>query len=754
MKTSFFKRQSTWVCLMVAGLAVIAFSIYRFKPESILPLLKFSLQRDTVTNFNLGFETVSYPGRLADGWLNWGYSSYTIKVDSVVKHSGKYALRIESNNNNRPASEFGCLARSIPAIYAGQKITVKAFMRTEDVDQPIGLMLRIDGKSGCLRFDNMQQRGITGSDEWEEYAVTLPLPDRAETIYIGALLSGKGKLWVDDFQVLIDDEDLSIAEVKKVIRYKAEADTEFEKGSKIKIRQSSPQIFENLEVLGRVWGFLKYYHPAVATGDYNWDAELFRIMPSIIDAKDKDERNQLLVRWINRLGKVKTEKRREKDSLIVVATPDFAWMDNPVLSKTLSQKLKEIKDARRNKPNYYIANNSDSVPDFLFENAYKQSRYDDDGMCLLALFRFWNIVQYFYPYRDKIAKDWDTALSESIPKFINCFSSLDYKQSILDLIHIVNEPYANAVFLLLNTQRNNQYIAPYQFVVAEDKLVVKDFRNEKAGLISGLQKGDIIVEINGKPIKEILNPAVYEPTVITVFGGEYLFAFDNQKTTARIIRNGKSQTCEISYWGLTEYLFDKKAHQFVRSDIGYVIPGYLKNDSLPEIMATYKDTKALIIDLRHTLSNDSLIQAFASYFLPQPVDYAAYSKTDFTNPGKFSLAPPLTAGKENNDYYKGKVVILVNDASNGFAETLSMALRAAPNAKVIGNASYPGFIRNSLIVLPGNVQTMFTGVGFYTLDSQETKHAGIKVDFEVKPTIKALQEGRDELIEKALEIIL
>ena len=31
---------------------------------------------------------------------------------------------------------------------------------------------------------------------------------------------------------------------------------------------------EKLETLCKVWGFLKYYHPNVAKGTYNWDNQL------------------------------------------------------------------------------------------------------------------------------------------------------------------------------------------------------------------------------------------------------------------------------------------------------------------------------------------------------------------------------------------------------------------------------------------------------------------------------------------------
>lgn len=40
-----------------------------------------------------------------------------------------------------------------------------------------------------------------------------------------------------------------------------------------------------LVALGQLWGFLKYHHPAVAKGDYDWDMELESILPAIMNAK-------------------------------------------------------------------------------------------------------------------------------------------------------------------------------------------------------------------------------------------------------------------------------------------------------------------------------------------------------------------------------------------------------------------------------------------------------------------------------------
>ena len=56
-------------------------------------------------------------------------------------------------------------------------------------------------------------------------------------------------------------------------------------------------------------------------------------------------------------------------------------------------------------------------------------------------------------------------------------------------------------------------------------------------------------------------------------------------------------------------------------------------------------------------------------------------------------------------------------------------------------------------MLPGGLITMIPGIGIYYPNGTETQRVGIVPDIELKPTIKGIREGRDELIEKAIKII-
>ena len=57
------------------------------------------------------------------------------------------------------------------------------------------------------------------------------------------------------------------------------------------------------------------------------------------------------------------------------------------------------------------------------------------------------------------------------------------------------------------------------------------------------------------------------------------------------------------------------------------------------------------------------------------------------------------------------------------------------------------------ILLPGGVCSFFSSIGIYYPDGTETQRVGIIPDIYVWSTVKGIKDGRDELLEKALELI-
>ena len=92
-----------------------------------------------------------------------------------------------------------------------KNITLSGYIKTENVDGYAVLWMRIDPQ---IAFDNMQQRGITGTTDWKKYEISLAMnPAETQQILLGGLLSGKGKMWLDDLHITIDGKDIKEAKI-------------------------------------------------------------------------------------------------------------------------------------------------------------------------------------------------------------------------------------------------------------------------------------------------------------------------------------------------------------------------------------------------------------------------------------------------------------------------------------------------------------------------------------------------------------
>lgn len=141
------------------------------------------------------------------GWFLAGSApdKYEIGTTTDATRKGKVAFLYSKKNNIK--KEFGTLMQSFaPNKYLGTTVELTAYIKSENVEKWAGMWLRIDGKEGkTLGFDNMRRRPINGTKDWEKYSIILEVPDKAINIAYGVLLSGTGKVFIDDFKFTIVD---------------------------------------------------------------------------------------------------------------------------------------------------------------------------------------------------------------------------------------------------------------------------------------------------------------------------------------------------------------------------------------------------------------------------------------------------------------------------------------------------------------------------------------------------------------------
>jgi len=110
-------------------------------------------------------------------------------------------------------------------------------------------------------------------------------------------------------------------------------------------------------------------------------------------------------------------------------------------------------------------------------------------------------------------------------------------------------------------------------------------------------------------------------------------------------------------------------------------------------------------------------------------------------------------GKKNKAYYRGKILVLVNELTQSQAEFTSMAFQVAPDVIVVGSTTAGADGDVTRFYLPGGIRVKFSGIGIYYPDGTETQRAGIIPDIEIRQTIEGILKGKDEQLEKAIQII-
>ena len=297
------------------------------------------------TIFNGSFEQIDRKGN-PQGWnLNYYQTNkYDIKLDSVIRKRGKYSVSLSSNDKTGDAT----IVYTIPKTFSGSNITLTGYLRTENVtDGFAGIWLRVSGSRGKeLAFEAMKSQNLSGTNDWKEYMISLPYNEQESvSIELGALLIGKGKVWVDDLKLYIDEKPIHEVALSKMGGYKALKDTVYDKSSGLADIPADPASTKRLTAVGQLWGFLKYHHPAIAKGDHNWDADLFRKLPAILQSKSDLQVSGLLEKWVDELGpvvKCDTCNTNFNKKDVAQASEYGNLFVQPVFTQSLRAKLKYI----------------------------------------------------------------------------------------------------------------------------------------------------------------------------------------------------------------------------------------------------------------------------------------------------------------------------------------------------------------------------------------------------------------------------
>jgi hypothetical protein len=154
------------------------------------------------------FETLD--SSFSTGIQGWRSNKlYEFAPDEIIRHAGRRSMRVKSI----AGKQFGAFSQmvSIPSATSLRKFRISGWLKRDSVERFAGIWVNVFEGENSLFFDNMQQKQLNGTADWQEISTTFFVDASATEMQIGGLVVGSGQAWFDDFsltEIPINAEDL------------------------------------------------------------------------------------------------------------------------------------------------------------------------------------------------------------------------------------------------------------------------------------------------------------------------------------------------------------------------------------------------------------------------------------------------------------------------------------------------------------------------------------------------------------------
>jgi C-terminal processing protease CtpA/Prc len=538
--------------------------------------------------------------------------------------------------------------------------------------------------------------------------------------------------------------------------------------------RAQPALSEGQRVaaLCEVWGLLKYHHPLVA-GRSDWDDVFLAAVPSFLAAQTRKDLSGEIVALIREAGLapiVAPSATVERSGAEL--GPAFAWIDDETLyAPETSVLLRAVVASHRPQTNRFVARGAVGNPDFSGDQGFFQlAVFPSQQVRLLALARFWNMVQYYFPSRDLMDRSWAAVLPELAPAFLAAGDAREYHLAVAAMTASIQDGHASTWSNTLADTLGSR-IAPLQVRLVEGRTVVtRAFTTLLAGV--DVRPGDVVTGIDGTPTaarRASLRPYTQGSNEASLERNVHAVLLRTNAARIALTLEGERHEATVdvttvplgAYYSAEQNAQSGNVSAVLPGNIGYIHMGRLDVAGVDSVMARLRDTRGLVLDIRNY--PQGTLHAIANYLNPAPQPFAKFTQPDFERPGSFSWTGTLSAGPGSagawtrvsaaNYNYKGRVAVLADQETQSQAEFTVMAFETAPDVTVVGSTTAGADGNVSEIRLPGGLTTYISGLGVYYPDGRPTQRIGIVPDRVAVPTVRGLRDGRDEVLEAALEVL-
>lgn len=531
---------------------------------------------------------------------------------------------------------------------------------------------------------------------------------------------------------------------------------------------------QKFKQVGLVWGLMKYHHPDVSKGKYDWGGIFLELMESSEKIESQEKINVFLLDFVRKYNSKSTsfKERKIDNSKLFLKNQDYDWIDSAVFGVELTSELNKLK-INGNIGNFYAkVSKLTRMVSFENEKGIKDFDLNNKHHRLLTLFSFWNAMQYWNLNKYLTDEKWFDVLDGAINNFSNANSKVTYEIAKLKIVAKLNDSHSMGFSSEVRDSLFKFY-ASFNVKIVNDSAVVNRFVNKKLAEENGIELGDVIVKIKNQKISTYITStfasliSASNSNALNV-GLSYSLILCNNVDSINVDIIKKNGEVVNKYIKLYEkFDFDAKTDKtdikdnfyFVKPKIGYLNLGKMTKKDVKNAFKQFSSTKGLIVDLRkypkNLTASDitkhllSIRKEFIKVSLPINA-YPSVCEYDAEAPLRF-ISDPFKAAASAKKYYKGKVILLVdrNTASRG--EFIGMAIQQSPNCITIGEQTSGAPTNITLFTLPDGSEEAFTGYGGFYPNGQSVQRNGLKLDYSIIEN--AINYDSNMYINEAVKII-
>jgi C-terminal processing protease CtpA/Prc len=378
----------------------------------------------------------------------------------------------------------------------------------------------------------------------------------------------------------------------------------------------------------------------------------------------------------------------------------------------------------------------------------------DRAARLAAVILAWSVFEHFYPYFDVVNSDWNEILRPALEQAAIDATDADFTLTLRHLLAGLRDGHATVVH-----PADAPFVPPVALDWLEGQLVVTD-----AAPATGLARGDLVIAVEGAPA-----PLALEERERSISGAtpqwlrtralqEVLSGAAGSVIRLRVERRGAPGRNEDVT--LQRSIAGRYLPPAVRDKVAELQPGVLYADltrlTAAELIAAIPrlaTAKAAVFDLRGDQAGpgpEVLLAHLATQLMTTPPRHVP----EIVRPDRVDMRFVPTAERTitpAEPRITARVAFLADGRSIGGAESwLTVVARyrlgeivGAPTAGTTGDTVHFG--------VPGGYTMTFTGVKVLKHDGSVHHGVGVAPTIGVSPTRAGVADGRDEVLERAVQ---